>query len=182
MSAGGSAWRAFMRKHWRAFAIFVLAVALAFAESIYVFLWFVGNAQSSGMVPRTLGLWTMGNLVAFIFNAVFWELLLVGVPVAIAGVAAWQWWKRLPYDENWGNYFGGGSRSTRGGGGVSLLFFVAFLIKVYIDGKWDVAIGTFTLDYVVGSMITILEWGLIIFGIPIAIGLTWWISREWNKP
>jgi hypothetical protein len=176
-----SDWRSFMRRHWGAAAILVLAVALAFIAGVYVFLWFVGNAQSSGMVPGTLGLWTMANLVTFILYAVFWELLLVGVPIAIVAVVGWQWWKRLPEEERGRDYFGARRRSA-GGGGVSLLFFIAFCIKVFIDGKWNVPIATFTVDYVVGSMITILVWGLIIFGIPIAIGLIWWISREMKKP
>jgi hypothetical protein len=181
MSMEDSDWRGFMRRHWGAAAILMLAVTLAFIGAVYVFLWFVGNAQSSGMVPGTLGLWTMANLVTFILYAVFWELLLIGVPIAIAAVVGWQWWKRLPEEEWRGDYFGARKRSA-GGGGVSLLFFIAFCIKVFIDGKWNVPIATFTVDYVVGSMITILVWGLIIFGIPIAIGLIWWISRGMKKP
>ncbi len=180
--AGGSDWRGFMRRRWRAFAVFVLVCALAFAGAIYVFLWFVANAQSSGMVPSTLGLWTMANLIAFTLYAIFWELLLVGVPLAIAAVAAWLWWMRLPYEERAVGGIGRGSRSTRGGGGASLLFFIAFCLKVYVDGKWNVAVGTFTVDYIVGSMITILEWALVIFGIPAAIALAWWLSRETRRP
>ena len=42
------------------------------------------------------------------------------------------------------------SRGTRGSGGLSLLFFVAFAIKVYLDGNWNVAIANFALDYVSG--------------------------------
>lgn len=182
MSVGSSDWRSFTRRHWGAVAILVLVGALAFAGVVYVFLWFVGTAQSLGMVPATLGLWTMANLVTFILYAVFWELLFIGVPAAMAAVVCWQWWKRLPDEERRGYHFGGRSRSAGGGGGVSLLFFIAFCIKVFIDGKWNVAIATFTLDYVVGSMVTILVWGLIVFGIPVAIGVTWWISREMKKP
>jgi hypothetical protein len=182
MSTGSSEWRNFVRRHWHAVATFVVAGALAFVGAIYVFLWFVGSAQSSGMVPVTLGLWTMGNLANFILYAIFWELLLIGVPAAIGVVVGWQWWKRLPDEERRGYHFGGRSRSAGGGGGASLLFFIAFCIKVFVDGRWNVAIATFTLNYVVDSMITILVWGLIILGIPIAIGLTWWISREMKKP
>jgi hypothetical protein len=80
-----------------------------------------------------------------------------------------------------GYHFGRRSRSASGSGGVSLLFFFAFCIKVFIDGNWNAAISTFTLNYVVDSMITILGWFLIIFGIPIVIGLTWWIRREIRK-
>jgi len=177
-----SDWRRFMRKHWKAVGIFVLAGALALAGAVYVFLWFVKNAQSTGLVPATLGLWTMANLVAFILNAIFWELLFIGIPVVVGVGAGWLWLRRLPAEERRGYHsFGRRSRATRGSGGLSLLFFVAFAIKVYLDGNWNVPIANFTLDYVVGSMVLILEWVLIIFGIPIAIGVIWWIRHETKK-
>lgn len=176
MSVGGSDWRSFVRRHWGAVAAFLVAGAVVLAGAVYVFLWFAGDAQSTGMVPTTLALWTMGNLVTFVLYAAFWELLAVGVPLAIAAATAWQWWRRLPQEERAGYRFGG-SRSTGGGGGVSLLFFVAFCLKVFVDGKWDAPIATFSVDYVVNSMVTILAWSLVIFGVPAAIALAWWIRR-----
>src|SRR6266699_453032 len=125
MSMEHSKWRSFMRKHWRMATVFALGAALV--------------------------LWTMSHLVTFIVYAVLWELLLVGIPIAIAAVAGWQWWKRLPEPER-KFHFAGRKRSTGGGGG-SLLLFIAFCIKVFIDGRWNVPIATFTLDYIVGSMI-----------------------------
>src|SRR5919109_1778770 len=172
-----SEWRSFMKKHWRKGVVFAVAAVLFFVESIYVFLWFAGNAESSGLVPMSLGLWSMSHLVSFIVFAVLWEILLVGIPIVVAVVVGWQlWWRRVPEMER-RFHFGGRKRSTGGGGG-SLLFFIAFCVKVFIDGRWNTPIATFTLDYVVGSMVAILIWGLIILGIPAAIGLTWWISRE----
>jgi len=182
-SEGGADWKRFMRKHRNVVAVFVVAGILAFAGAVYVFLWFVGNAQSTGLVPKTLGLWTMANLVNFILNAIFWELLLIGIPIVVGAVAGWQWWKRLPVEEmKTYRVFGKRSGKTRGGGGVSLFFFILFCIKVYLDGNWNVAISTWTLDYVVSSMLLILELTLIIIGIPIAIGVTWWMRREMKKP
>jgi hypothetical protein len=181
MNTEGSDWRSFVKRHWGAVTIFAVAAALFVAEAVYVFWWFVGSAQSSGLVPLLLGRWTMGNLVSFILYSILWELLLVGIPVAVAAIIAWMWWKRLPLEERAAYHMGGRSRSAGGSGGVSLLFFIAFCIKVYLDGNWDVPFATYTLNYVVGSMITILVWGLIIFGIPIAIGLTWWIHHEMKK-
>jgi hypothetical protein len=61
------------------------------------------------------------------------------------------------------------------------LFSIAFGIKVFLDGNWEVPIGTWTLDYVVNSVITILVWSLILLGIPLAIGALWWLSREMKK-
>jgi len=105
-------WKKFLRKHWNMVALFVVAVILASVGAIYVFLWFVGDAQSTGMVPATLGLWTMGNLVSFILHAIFWELLLIGVPVILAAVAGWLWWRRLPSEEKKEYHFFG-KRSRR---------------------------------------------------------------------
>ena len=66
MNAEYPDWRGLVRRHWHVIAMFALGGILAFAGAVYVFLWFVSNAQSSGMVPSMLGLWTMANLVTFI--------------------------------------------------------------------------------------------------------------------
>jgi hypothetical protein len=181
--AESSDWKSFMRKHWGMVAVFVVAGILASAGAVYVFWWFVGNAQSSGLVPLTLGFWTIGNLVGFIVNAIFWELLLIGIPVVLAGVAGWLWWNRLPVEERSGyRLFRRRSRTSRGGGGGGLLFFIAFCIKVYLDGNWNVPIANLTLDYVVGSMILILEWAVVLIGIPVAVAVILWMRYEMKKP
>jgi hypothetical protein len=167
-----------MRRHWSAVVLFIVAAFLVAAWAVWVFLWFVGLAQSSDLVPSTVGLWTMADMLNFILNAVFWELVLVGIPVAVAAVVGWMWWRRLPSEERSGYRFGKRGRSAGGGGGVGLLFFIAFLIKVYLDGNWNVAIGTYTVNYIVDSYVLILEWFAVIFGIPAAIALVWWIRRE----
>jgi hypothetical protein len=179
---GSKGWKKFFRKYWNMVALFVVAVILLSVWAVYVFLWFVGDAQSSGLVPSTLGLWTMGNLVLFILHVVFWELILVGIPVALAAGAGWSWWRKLSSEEKQEyHFFGKRSRTTSGGGGVSLLFFIAFCIKVFIDGNWDIPFATWDFDYIVYSMLWILIWGLIIFGIPMAIAAIWWINREIRK-
>jgi hypothetical protein len=176
------AWKQFLRRHWNVLALFVAAVALAIVGAVYVFLWFVGDAQSTGLVPSTLGLWTMGNLVTFILTVIFWELLLIGIPAIIGAVVGWLWWRNLPSEEKKEyHFFGRRSRATSGGGGISLLLFIAFCIKVFLDGNWNVAIATWTFDYVVYSMLWILIWILVIFGIPAAVGVTWWIRHEMKK-
>lgn len=175
-------WKKFVRKHWIVVALFAVVAGLAFIGSVYVYLWFVGDAQASGMVPSTLDLWSMANAVSFILHLIFWELLLIGIPVGIGAIIGWQWWKRLPDEEKKEyHFFGKGSKTTNGGSGVSFLFFVAFCLKVYVDGNWNDAIASWTLDYVVNSMITILVWSLIIVGIPVAIGAIWWIHHEITK-
>ena len=180
---GSQGWKKILRKHLNMVALFIVAVILALVAAIYVFLWFVGNAQSTRLVPATLGLWTMRHLITFVLYAIFWELLLIGIPAVLAAVAGWLWWRKLPSDEKMEyHFFGKRSRATSGGGGaVSLLLFISFCIKVYIDGNWNVAIGTWTIDYIVYSLLWILIWIVIIFGIPITIGIIWWIRQEMKK-
>lgn len=175
-TGGSNSGWAFLKRHKRALALFVVAAVAALAWAVYVFWWFTGNAQSTGLVPAALGSWTMGNLVNFIIYSILWELLLAGIPVAVAATVAWMWWRRLPYEERMGYHWGRGRRSA-GSGGAGFLFFIAFAIKVYVDGNWNAPISTYTLNYVIGSVITILVWAAVIFGIPIAIGLVWWASR-----
>jgi len=179
---GHSSWKTFLRKHWGITTVFAVGALLALVGSILVFLWFVEDAQAIGMVPTTLGLWTMGHIVTFMLHLIFWELVLIGIAVGIAAVGGWQWWKRLPDEEKKAYHlFRSNSRTTGGGSGVSILFFIAFCIKVFVDGNWNVAIASWPLNYVVESMIAILIWVAIIFGIPAAIGVIWWISYGMKK-
>jgi hypothetical protein len=178
----GSDWKRILRKHWSIAAIFIIAGILLIAGAVYVFLWFVGDAQLTGLVPSVLSYWTMGNMLMFALHLIFWELVIIGIPVAVLGVAGWQWWKRLPAEEK-AEYHRSGkhSRARDGGSGISFLFTIAFAIKVYVDGNWNVPVSIWTLDYVVGSMFTILLWTVAIFGIPAVIVGIWWIRREMNK-
>jgi hypothetical protein len=167
-------------------AIFIIGAIIVSIGAILVLLWFVGDSQLTGLVPSTLGQWTMGNLVAFILYLIFWEILLIGIPVIIAIIAViFLWWKKLPDDEKKEyrseHLFGKRSKRTEGGQGISFLVFIAFIIKIYLDGNWNVAFATWTFDYLVYSCIIAFIWVLIIIGIPIVIGGTWWILYQVKK-
>lgn len=176
-------WRKFLRKHWNTVALFVVVATAIVIGGVLVYLWFVGDAQATGLVPATLRFWTMNHVVTFLLHLIFWEVLLVGIPAIIAAAIGWLWWRRLPEAEKTEyHFFGTRSRATSGGsGGISLLLFIAFCVKVYLDDNWNRAIATWTFDYLVYSLLWTLIWILIIFGIPIALGLIWWLHHEMKK-
>src|SRR2546425_1627132 len=128
--------------------LFAAGAILVSTGAILVALWFVGDAQSTGLVPRTLGQWTMGSVVGFLLRLILWEFLLVGVPTILAAVAAWQWWKKLPHaGRRESHFFYRRARASRRGGSMSLFVFVAFSIKVFTDWKWGVAFANWTFYY-----------------------------------
>ncbi len=176
-----SDWMKFIKRHWNIFAVSIVAIVLAVFGAVYVFWWFTGDAQATGFVPSALGLWSMANLVSFVLSLIFWELVFIGIPATIGVVIGWRWWKRLPEQEKY-RLFRRRSRSRNASGAISPLLFIAFAIKVYIDGNWNMTISDYTLNYVIGSMIIILAWIAVIIGIPLAIGLAWWIYHVVKKP
>ena len=183
---GEKIWKIFLRKHWKMLVLFVVGAILASIGAILVYLWFVGDAQLTGLVPATLGLWAMGHFVTFLLHLIFWEALFIGIPVLLTIVGIiFLWWKKLPDKERKeyrdGHLFGKRSHSTDASGGISFLVFIVFCIKVYLDGNWGVAIATWKFDYLVYSYLWALIWILIIFGIPMALGGIWWIRHEMKK-
>ena len=179
-------WKKFFGKHFKMFVLFVVSAILAFMGVIFVFLWFVEDAQLTGLVPEALSLWTMGYFVTFLLHLIFWMILLIGIPTILAVAAIYfLWWKKLPDDERKEyreeHLFGKRSARKDGGEGITFLVNIAFVIKVYFDGNWDVPFATWKFDYLVYSYLTALIWVLLIFGIPIAIGGTWWLLYGMKK-
>ena len=179
-------WKKFLNKHLQMFVLFIGIAIVAIIGAIYVFLWFVGDAQSTDLVPTILGSWTMGHLISFLLNLIFWEILIIGIPVIIVIAAIYfLWWKQLPDAERKEykkkHLFGKSSRTRDGGGIFSLFVFILFVIKVYLDGNWDLPFANWEFNYLVYSYLTVLIWILIIIGIPMLLGLIWWITSGRKK-
>jgi undecaprenyl pyrophosphate phosphatase UppP len=179
-------WKKFIRRQLKMLVLFIIAAIIAAISAVLVILWFVGDAQATGLVPTTLNLWTMGYLVTFLLHLLFWEVLFIGIPVIIAVAAIYiLWWKKLPDEERneyrSGHLFGKRSRSRDGGGAITFLVNIGFIIKVYLDGKWNVPFATWTFDYLVYSYLWVTIWMVIIFGIPIVIGGSLWLRHEMKK-
>ena len=180
-------WKKFIKKHFQMLVLMIVACILAFMVTVGVFLWFVADAQSTGLVPELLGEWSIGYVITFILNLIFWEIILVVIPVIIAiALIYFLWWKKLPEKERKeykeGHlFFGGRKHRTDIGGGISFLINIFFIIKVYLDGNWGLVFQDWEFDYLVYSYLWALIWVLIIFGVPMLIGGLWWLSRKMKK-
>jgi hypothetical protein len=186
MEENDKVWKHFVRNHWKMLVVFIVVAIIAVLGAIYVLLWFVEDAQVTGLVPYTLNLWSMGYLITFLVHLIFWELVVIGIPVAIAaGLLYFIWWKQIPQTERdeyrRAHLFGKRSKRHDGQGAISFLIFVFFALKVHIDGNWGVAFATWDFDYLIYSWLWALMWIAIIFGIPLVIGGIWWIYHQMNK-
>jgi hypothetical protein len=175
-----------MKRQLKMLVLFIITAIIAAISAVLVFLWFVGDAQATSLVPGTLNLWAMGYLVTFLLHLLFWEVIFIGIPVLVAIAAIYfLWWKKLPAEERkeyrYGHLFGKRSRSRDGGGAITFLVNIGFIIKVFLDGNWNVPFATWTFDYLVYSYLWVIIWMVIIFGIPLVIGLVWWLHRNMEK-
>jgi hypothetical protein len=179
-------WIKFMKKHWQIFAMWIVAAIIAFIGAVYVFLWFVGEAQASALVPGLLGGWAMGHIITFLIHLIFWELLFIGIPVLIFIAANYGlWWNKLPEKERKEykkeKLFGKSSKARDGGGAFSFVIFIVFCMKIWLDGNWGFPIAAWELDYLVSSCLWALFWVAVVVGIPLLLGVTWWIRHEMDK-
>ena len=168
--------RRFLLKHWKMTLVMAACIVAAVVVAVLVFLWVVN--ETAAVTPTSLGEWTVGYLVSFILQVIFWELLLVatwGIP--LAAVLYWQF-SKLPDAELWKPK--GGRRES--GDAFGFLIAIAWLIMIWVDGRWNQTFEVWTFTEWIYSWLTALGWVLLIFGIPAVIILVLWlVSREMKK-
>lgn len=168
----------FLLRNWKMTLVMVVCIVAAAIVALLVFLWVVNEAVVSPVYPDSLGEWTVGLLVIFILHVIFWELLLVatwGIP--LAAVLYWQF-SKLPDAELWKPK--GGRRES--GDAFGFLIALAWLIMIWIDGRWNQTFQVWTFAEWIYSWLTALGWVLLIFGIPaVVIFVLWLVSREMKK-
>jgi len=178
--SGREIWRKFVRRHGRMTALIVGGIAAAAVAAVLVFLWVVGRAQATGLVPSGLGQWTVGYVVAFVVAVILWELLLVASwAIALAAAVYFLWYRRLPREER--NEYERGRRRGRSAGedgGMSFFIGLVWLVIVWTDGRWNTAFQDWTLDNWVYSWIAAALVGLAVVGIPGLIYIVWSLRRR----
>ena len=174
------AWKKFAKRHRSMIALWIVLGILFIAGAVYVFMDFAADAQASGLVPGSLGSWSVGHIFTFLINLLFWEALFIGIPALITIIAIYMlWWKGLPLHEREeyerAKLFHS-SDGSKGGSACSLFFYILLMIKVYMDGNWDLPISAWSFDYLVGSILWIILVIAVLAGVPMALYAIWYFS------
>ncbi|TFH04011.1 MAG: hypothetical protein E4H14_15620 [Candidatus Thorarchaeota archaeon] len=168
--------RRFLRRQWKMMVVFGAIAAVAAIEGLLVLTWFVTSAQAVDFIPAVLGQWTIGYVITFILHLIFWELLLVVTWVGVvASAIGYFWYMRLPEEDK----IESSGRSKRDGGNAfGFLIGLAWLVVVWLDGRWNLAFESWTFNDWIYSCLAAFGWVLIICGIPMVLFFIWWIKQE----
>jgi hypothetical protein len=166
----------FLKKHWRMMVVFTVIFIIAAVVALYVLTWFIATAQATGFVPALLGQWTVGYVIDFILHLIFWELLLVGSwLIVVVGVIGYRWYKTFTDEEKEAKPKRG---KREGGDAFSFLVGITWLIVVWVDGRWNLPLASWTINDWIYSCLAAVGWDLLIFGIPLVLYFIYWTRTE----
>lgn len=168
--------RRFLLKHWKMTLTMAVIIIGAAIIAILVLLWVVNEAAT--LMPVSLGDWTVGYIVTFILHLIFWELVLVTTwAIPLAAIMYWQF-SKLPDADLWKPQRG----RRESGEAIGFLVGIAWLIMLWIDGRWNQTFQVWTFTEWVYSWLIAAGWVLLIFGIPgVIILVLWLINTEMKK-
>jgi hypothetical protein len=171
-----SEWGRFIRKHGTIFAVFAAAAILAVAGAVYVFVWFTGNAQSTGLVPSASEPVVNEQRTHFYSPRHILGTRLNRHPSSYSSNGRMGMVERYLKSEK--PRSGKAPRAQRRR--RSNITVAIHRLRHQSLYRWKLAHRhrKLELDYVVGSMITILIWAVAILAIPAVIGIVWWINHE----
>jgi F0F1-type ATP synthase assembly protein I len=179
-------WRNLAVRYWYLLLIFGLITVGAIIGFILTLDWYVDTSTIGGNGSWTFDQFSLGTAVEWIIFLILWELLIVVLPtLGGAGILiAIIWFGILPPElkkeiKTRSKTPRPGKRSG-GGGGFGFLLFIGVCIYVFIDGNWQTEFGSLSYGYFIDAYITVLTWGLIIFGIPVAIIGIIWLTRKYG--
>jgi len=173
----------FLRKHTKMALAMIGVIVVAIILAVFVFLKVVADAQILGLVPTTLGQWSVGICFGFLITVLIWELaFVVSWLIPILAVIFGYWYRKLPEEERkeygLSPKRGADPRRTEGGGVFSFLVAIVWLIIVWITSRWNLAFQSWTFNDWIYSWLAACLWVLLPLVIAGTIYLIWWIQKD----
>jgi hypothetical protein len=174
----GEFWEFLLKKHWLRLLPFVLIIIGAFISGIYVFL--VYN-ETWGFWTYTIGDFSFGRVVGYLFWLILWEFLLVGLPtLGVLGIIfGIMWFTLSPEKREQFKVMSKREEETEkkhkshkasGTGGFTGIITLVFLIIMAVNGKWETLFTNIDLHYFVATYLWAMLWVGVVIGIPALIG------------
>ena len=92
----GAFWLGKIGDHWKLFALLVIVCFFAVVGAVMVLFWHIDVSPAGAMGTATVGEWTLAWVWEFFIFLMIWELIFVGIPIAIVVGLVYQfWWKKL---------------------------------------------------------------------------------------
>lgn len=165
-------WPMKIKEHWKAFIVFVIGCIFALAGALYVLFWHIESSSIGLNGTATIGEWTIAWIWQFFIYLIIWELIFVGIPVAIAfGLGWYVFWKRLSEKEK-AEFKGREKKKHRGSSasaGFGIVTFIVFSIYMYLKGEIYTPFNNHPYSYWIYSWFEALGWLLLIAAIPAVI-------------
>ena len=178
-------WKNLAVRYWYFVVIFGVLIIGAIIGFILTLDWYVDTSAIGGNGSWTFDQFSMGTAVLWVIFLFLWIVLRVVLPtLAVAGIIiAIIWFAVLPpelkeeiklrFKEE--RHHG---KKSGGGGACGFLIFIGICIYIYIDGNWLTEFGSLSIRYFIDAWITVVIWGLIIFGIPaVIVGIIWFVRK-----
>ncbi len=177
------AMKKFLRGHAKMALAIIGVIVVAAIVAVLVFLKVAADAQTLGLVPTTLGQWSVGICFGFLITVLIWELIfLASWLIPILAVIFGYWYRKLPEEERkeygLSPKHGADPRRTEGGGFFSFLVAIVWLIIVWTTGRWNLAFQAWTINDWIYSWLAACLWIIIPLVIAGAIFLIWWIRKD----
>jgi len=183
-------WGKKLKEHWKALAVAIIGVIVAFIGGLLVLIWFISTSPIGAQGTALIGDWNLDWVVGFTILITVWELLFVGSPAALFfGLGGYLWWRGLAEEEK--QEFKDREKRKKphrkekygGSGGGGGLMFIAYCLYHWIitPQTYYTTFNSLPYTYWLSTGFLTLMWMFIVLGIPVIIILIIVYFTYWKK-
>ena len=181
-------WKKIIKKYWYFVLVYTIAIIGLIIGIFLVLKGYIESPDIAGGGSWTFNDFSLGTAILWVLFLCLREFLLVFLPfISFCGILTVIIWYKVLTDEekralkNMEKKEKHGKKIKKGGSGMSVLFFIAFAIAVYLDGNFWVPAGNLSYSYYIFAWLVGFFWTLIVLGIPILIGGMLYLRKKWKQ-